>query len=521
MIDEKMGLKDEQPSSNFHSFTIPLISNEEKFSKLMKNFSEAFDWIEVNSSSNSLFSNIQYFNDFLEEINNAQNKINKLQTLIENQTVEIASIFLNVQKSLIYEPILTNLLAIKKKNVSFIEIELQKYQNKINAMNIECNISTDKLKRLKDEIKLLKSDAIFSIHEELMKTNDNSIDRAHQLVLYQNEINKNENQISIFNPLVTQKNENLKSIFVNQSLLRSKLATINSQINVISTDCASLSIDIENNTKKINQSKTNINQKKLELSTIENETLSQIEKINQIRNQISEKKDEIRICKESIEIIYKKINEIKSNINKISSFNDDENDDTFINTNITQLQNEIMKLKNCNEQLLSDKESLDKRNKQLENIIEKKSLMIQNDKEKIDKKQSKYNDLQELFKLRKIMLITAFDDINHKYDKLFCKIHQLEKQLKPANISPIYCINSEISYSDEFKSYIQNKSNDKVVKHFHNSPNFAKLNENNMHSIHSFSQTPQTQKFSKLFPASNSQNKEVLHFKNRHNAKKH
>lgn len=493
-------------SNDFMTFTFPIFTDETKFTKLMKDFSDAFEEVEFSSSNPSLF-NKQYLKGFFDEMNTARDKISKLQSLIEIQTSKIASLFLNIQKNQIYEPILKNLIESKRKGISIIEQEIEKCETTINSMKFEHDSTTEELSKLKDEIDFLQSDTLFSLHEELMKINDSSIENAHQCISYQNELNKLENDISSLYPLINEKTENMKSLVLNQSSLRSKLAIIGSQISTITTDCATLTIDLENNTKKMNQGQINFHQKELELSTIENEIVSQSDRFNEIEKKISEKEEEIKNCQENMDKIKDQIQEFKLKIEQIECFksdNSDHNEEEEVSSvlSIIQLQNKISELKVLNEKLLSEKDCLDQRCNQLEKIIDKKNQMIVEDKKKIEKKQLRYQELQEIFKLRKIMLLTAFDDINRKYDKYSSKIPKLEMQLKKqSNKAPIESEDSDISDSIDHEINESNKYN---WNGFDSNLGTKFLANANPNSIQAYSQTPQIiRKFSKLFPKSN------------------
>lgn len=509
MNDNSKRSKKEPLSEDLRPLVFPIITDEEKFSKLMKDFSDAFERLEISSSSEPSLFNEQYLKDLFEIINSVRNKISKLQSLIENHMTSIASLFLCIQKNQIYEPILKNLLESKRNSISIIEEEIKKCQAKITLMKQENDYSNEELKKIKDEIDLLQSDSLFSLHEELMEINDSSIESAHQCIAYQNELNKLENDISFLHPLIGKKTEEMKSLVLSQSSLRSKLATINSQINAITTDCAALTIDLENNTKKINQGQINLQQKELELSTIENEILSQSDRIKEIELEISEKEEEIQNSKENMNEICIQIQDYKSKIEKITNFDSNisnftEEEEIVYAPTLNQLQNKIDELIMDKEKLLSEKDCLDQRNNQLEKIIVKKNQMINEDKAKIEKKQLRYQELQEIFKLRKIMLLTAFDDIDRKYDKFYCKIHELEMQLKKHSKKiPISIEDSDNSYDADHEHIEVNKNNWNIYNPNINSNYMSKTNSN-ASRIQSYSQTPQIiRKFSKLFPKSN------------------
>ena len=509
MNSDISGIEKNHLPSDFGTFTFPIITSKDKFSRLMKDFSEAFDRIEFESSNPSFF-NTQFLKEFFTELNTVRDKISNLKSLIENHTTSVASLFLNIQKNQIYDPILKNFIELKRNCCSIIEQEIQKRETIIRIIKCDYDNFTEELKMLKDETNLLQSDTILSMNDELMKINESSIESAHQCISYQNEIAKLDNDISNLYPLINQKTEEMKSFVVDQSSLRSKLATLGSQISTITTDCAAFTIDIENNTKKLNQGQINLHQKELELSTIENEIKSQFEKINEMETKLNEKEEEIKRCKENMNDIQSKIDEYKLNIEKIeSSISNDitiysENKEAIIVPSIIKLH-KMIELKEYNERLLSEKELLDQRNCQLEKIIDKKTQMINDDKRKIEKKQLRYEELQEIFQLRKIMLITAFDDINHKNDKIYNKIHELEMQVrKKSNSLPIASESSDNYYDVDFESNEKNKSNWNTF----NSNTKILSKANSSYNTQSFAQTPQVvRKFSKLFPnTSNSKN---------------
>ena len=219
--------------------------------------------------------------------------------------------------------------------------------------------------------------------------------------------------------------------------------------------------------------------------------------------------EEIQNSKENMNEICIQIQDYKSKIEKITNFDSNisnftEEEEIVYAPTLNQLQNKIDELIMDKEKLLSEKDCLDQRNNQIEKIIVKKNQMINEDKAKIEKKQLRYQELQEIFKLREIMLLTAFDDIDRKYDKFYCKIHELEMQLKKHSKKiPISIEDSDNSYDADHEHIEVNKNNWNIYNPNINSNYMSKTNSN-ASRIQSYSQTPQIiRKFSKLFPKSN------------------
>lgn len=148
-----------------------------------------------------------------------------------------------------------------------------------------------------------------------------------------------------------------------------------------------------------------------------------------------------------------------------------------------EISQHLRTVNEIHQQFVTENQRLKERDMQLDALISKKEELIITYKHKIEKKRKQLADLNENFQLRKLMIITAFDDIDHKINKEYIKIHRIMRHCKKVT-----------DFDEENDSFdgIRNKAQIQNIT----------------------SQTPKVMnKFSKLFPTTN-RNEDQNHSQN-------
>ncbi|OHS98974.1 hypothetical protein TRFO_34667 [Tritrichomonas foetus] len=376
----------------------------------MKSFVDVFDYIDVPSPSSEL--------DYLkieEQIKMSEETILQVKAKTEKLISSFAVLFLTVQKSKLLSNLIINLLKIYDRNRSFINKENQTAKNATETISNGNQILSNQINLLNSELTQKRSE-LYDEKESIKRLNDDSEEMTQKCISFQNQWIQYDEEITQILSKINEMKDCMKQIIISQSKLRSKLSSLNLQINGAITDISALEIDKNEILEKLQNAQNEFHQKNKEIASEKTENEITKQKINEILIEIDEKEKDIKKTQKNIQEIYNEIQNEEISVNNVKIC-------------IPQLENQLKSTQETEETIKNEKLRVDQRQSQLDTLIGKKQSMIGEDFTKIEKKQKRYKELQNIFELRKLMLITALDDIDHKINKEYGKVLKYQNNL--------------------------------------------------------------------------------------------